>query len=367
MIVLFLGMIVCVGLAVAVILFVASPSFRDGERVLTPKGEERVEKLRTRASSAAQRAESLGSRGAGRARSARASFGRKHSVAGENDEIADTEIADATDRDLEAAETEVVTESGSDESAEWAAREPRPAETLSARTETHDSSAVDERPAIDDTAQAIDIRDRRPSGGDDRVSRTDRADSGARGGVAARAVPRADRSTRADDVDENQPETHEPMAVPSSVVSGLAGTTSTVPGIATPGAAVASAQAASVATDTRPEPELRVEKSDRGGSVRLDKTDASLSVVETSPDADAAPGVGMRAAADPTGRGDVVDPKAASDPADADTKASADKASTDAATDEDDRGATPSFLERLGRPLERAGADTDRIGPRHAR
>lgn len=65
-----LGMLVAVVMAAAVIFVVASPSFREGEPMFTPQGEERVDRLVDRASSVAARAESASRDGAQRAKSA---------------------------------------------------------------------------------------------------------------------------------------------------------------------------------------------------------------------------------------------------------------------------------------------------------
>ena len=57
MVALILGMLVCVGLALAVVALVAIPARRNGRDILTPKGEEVVTALKERQQSARQRLE----------------------------------------------------------------------------------------------------------------------------------------------------------------------------------------------------------------------------------------------------------------------------------------------------------------------
>jgi hypothetical protein len=57
MVALIIGMLVCVGLALAVVALVAVPARRDGRDLLTPKGEEVVTALKERQQSARQRLE----------------------------------------------------------------------------------------------------------------------------------------------------------------------------------------------------------------------------------------------------------------------------------------------------------------------
>lgn len=57
MVALIIGMLVCVGLALAVVALVAVPARRDGRDLLTPKGEEVVSALKERQQSARQRLE----------------------------------------------------------------------------------------------------------------------------------------------------------------------------------------------------------------------------------------------------------------------------------------------------------------------
>ncbi len=68
--ILILGMIIAVLVAVAVILLVASPSFRDGDPLFTAEGEQRVEQLRAKANSAASKAGSASRGSAAKARAA---------------------------------------------------------------------------------------------------------------------------------------------------------------------------------------------------------------------------------------------------------------------------------------------------------
>ncbi|EAP97713.1 hypothetical protein JNB_19623 [Janibacter sp. HTCC2649] len=57
MVALIIGMLVCVGLALAVVALVAVPARRDGRDLLTSKGEEVVSALKERQQSARQRLE----------------------------------------------------------------------------------------------------------------------------------------------------------------------------------------------------------------------------------------------------------------------------------------------------------------------
>lgn len=57
MVALIIGMLICVGLALAVVALVAVPARRDGRDLLTPKGEEVVTALKERQQSARQRLE----------------------------------------------------------------------------------------------------------------------------------------------------------------------------------------------------------------------------------------------------------------------------------------------------------------------
>lgn len=57
MVALILGMLICVGLALAVVALVAIPARRDGRGVLTPKGEEVVTALKERQQITRQRLE----------------------------------------------------------------------------------------------------------------------------------------------------------------------------------------------------------------------------------------------------------------------------------------------------------------------
>lgn len=57
MVALIVGMLICVGLALAVVALVAIPARRDGRDILTPKGEEVVSALKERQQSARQRLE----------------------------------------------------------------------------------------------------------------------------------------------------------------------------------------------------------------------------------------------------------------------------------------------------------------------
>lgn len=57
MVALIIGMLICVGLALAVVALVAIPARRDGRDILTPKGEEVVTALKERQQSARQRLE----------------------------------------------------------------------------------------------------------------------------------------------------------------------------------------------------------------------------------------------------------------------------------------------------------------------
>lgn len=57
MVALIIGMLICVGLALAVVALVAIPARRDGRDILTPKGEEVVSALKERQQSARQRLE----------------------------------------------------------------------------------------------------------------------------------------------------------------------------------------------------------------------------------------------------------------------------------------------------------------------
>ena len=57
MVALIIGMLVCVGLALAVVALVAVPARRDGRDLLTPKGEEVVSALKERQQSTRQRLE----------------------------------------------------------------------------------------------------------------------------------------------------------------------------------------------------------------------------------------------------------------------------------------------------------------------
>jgi hypothetical protein len=62
---LLVGLLVCVGVAVAVIVVVALPHLRDGAPILTPEGERLAEQARSRAAQAAQVATSAASSTAG--------------------------------------------------------------------------------------------------------------------------------------------------------------------------------------------------------------------------------------------------------------------------------------------------------------
>lgn len=55
MVALIIGMLICVGLALAVVALVAIPARRDGRDILTPKGDEVVIALKERQQSARQR------------------------------------------------------------------------------------------------------------------------------------------------------------------------------------------------------------------------------------------------------------------------------------------------------------------------
>jgi hypothetical protein len=55
MVALIVGMLICVGLALAVVALVAIPARRDGRDILTPKGDEVVTALKERQQSARQR------------------------------------------------------------------------------------------------------------------------------------------------------------------------------------------------------------------------------------------------------------------------------------------------------------------------
>ncbi|CAN7496745.1 hypothetical protein [Knoellia sp. LjRoot47] len=57
MVALIIGMLICVGLALAVVALVAIPARRQGRDILTPKGEEVVIALKERQQSARQRLE----------------------------------------------------------------------------------------------------------------------------------------------------------------------------------------------------------------------------------------------------------------------------------------------------------------------
>lgn len=57
MVALIIGMLICVGLALAVVALVAVPARREGRDLLTPKGEEVVSALKDRQQSARQRLE----------------------------------------------------------------------------------------------------------------------------------------------------------------------------------------------------------------------------------------------------------------------------------------------------------------------
>ncbi len=57
MVALIIGMLICVGLALAVVALVAVPARRNGRDLLTPKGEEVVSALKDRQQSARQRLE----------------------------------------------------------------------------------------------------------------------------------------------------------------------------------------------------------------------------------------------------------------------------------------------------------------------
>lgn len=57
MVALIIGMLICVGLALAVVALVAVPARRDGRDLLTSKGEEVVSALKDRQQSARQRLE----------------------------------------------------------------------------------------------------------------------------------------------------------------------------------------------------------------------------------------------------------------------------------------------------------------------
>lgn len=57
MVALILGMLICVGLALAVVALVAVPARRDGRDILTPKGEDVVTALKERQQAARQRLE----------------------------------------------------------------------------------------------------------------------------------------------------------------------------------------------------------------------------------------------------------------------------------------------------------------------
>ncbi|MFC7491765.1 MULTISPECIES: hypothetical protein [unclassified Knoellia] len=57
MVALIIGMLICVGLALAVVALVAVPARRDGRDLLTPKGEEVVSALKERQQSTRQRRE----------------------------------------------------------------------------------------------------------------------------------------------------------------------------------------------------------------------------------------------------------------------------------------------------------------------
>jgi hypothetical protein len=56
MVALILGMLVCVGLALAVVALVAIPARREGRELLTPQGEELVADVRERTQSTLERA-----------------------------------------------------------------------------------------------------------------------------------------------------------------------------------------------------------------------------------------------------------------------------------------------------------------------
>lgn len=62
---LLVGLLVCVGVAVAVIVVVALPHLREGSPILTPEGERLAEQARARATQAAQVATSAASSTAG--------------------------------------------------------------------------------------------------------------------------------------------------------------------------------------------------------------------------------------------------------------------------------------------------------------
>lgn len=57
MVALIIGMLICVGLALAVVALVAVPARRNGRDLLTPRGEEVVTALKERQQSARQRLE----------------------------------------------------------------------------------------------------------------------------------------------------------------------------------------------------------------------------------------------------------------------------------------------------------------------
>lgn len=84
-----LGMLLCVGIAIVVILLIASPSFREGERILTPEGEEKVQNVRRRAASMAARAEQDAGRSADAVRSVVQSRKRGDGAADAEEEVHD--------------------------------------------------------------------------------------------------------------------------------------------------------------------------------------------------------------------------------------------------------------------------------------